>query len=151
MKLGFTATRKGCTSAQLKSAAEVLERLRPSLVNQGCCLGGDAELTQLLVMKIADESLPECTVVGHPSTNKGMTSEVALTLCDEVHQPLPPLERNGNIVANSEALLACPETAEEVVRSGTWATIRKARKHGLPIYLILPDGTIRDENTSPLR
>jgi hypothetical protein len=33
----------------------------------------------------------------------------------------------------------------EVVRSGTWATVRYARNWEKPITLLMPDGTIKQE------
>jgi predicted Rossmann fold nucleotide-binding protein DprA/Smf involved in DNA uptake len=45
------------------------------------------------------------------------------------------MARNDAIVAHSDVLLAFPRTREEVVRSGTWATIRRARKAGVEVRL----------------
>ncbi len=58
----------------------------------------------------------------------------------------PYLERNRDIVDASEVLIACPSTREEVMRSGTWATVRYARKKGMKITLIFRDGTCEKEN-----
>jgi len=47
------------------------------------------------------------------------------------------LERNLDIVKNSSLLIACPiNKNKEELRSGTWSTIRKARKHKLTIYIL---------------
>lgn len=43
--------------------------------------------------------------------------------------------RNDAIVAHSDVLLAFPQTCTEVLRSGTWATIRRARKAGVEVHL----------------
>ena len=43
-------------------------------------------------------------------------------------------------------LIACPASADEELRSGTWATIRYARRKLKRIYLILPDGTVQEES-----
>jgi hypothetical protein len=56
-----------------------------------------------------------------------------------------PLIRNRLIAARCDALLATPAEPDEVLRSGTWSTIRYARKEGKPITLILPSGEIREE------
>ncbi len=47
--------------------------------------------------------------------------------------------------ATSSVLGACPRSAEEETRSGTWPTVRYARKQGKPVYLVLPDGEVRVE------
>jgi hypothetical protein len=52
------------------------------------------------------------------------------------------LERNKDIVRESASLIAAPLQAEEQQRSGTWSTVRFARKIGKPVFLILPDGTV---------
>lgn len=53
------------------------------------------------------------------------------------------LARNAHIVAEADVLVAIPEGREkDYPRSGTWATVRRARKHGIPIYIIAQDGGI---------
>lgn len=47
----------------------------------------------------------------------------------------PYLERNNDIVKNSDVLVACPASKTEVLRSGTWATIRKARKAKIEVFI----------------
>jgi predicted Rossmann fold nucleotide-binding protein DprA/Smf involved in DNA uptake len=60
------------------------------------------------------------------------------------HPPKPPgtakelLARNRDIVAAVDVLLATPRTAKEVLRSGTWATIRYARKAHVRVLLLEP-------------
>ena len=45
----------------------------------------------------------------------------------------------------TDMLVACPKGPEEV-RSGTWSTVRFARKRGKRIVIIMPDGTVTEEN-----
>lgn len=45
--------------------------------------------------------------------------------------------RNDAIVAAADLLVAFPETAAGSLRSGTWATVRRARRAGVPV-LIFP-------------
>lgn len=45
------------------------------------------------------------------------------------------MKRNDAIVEHSDVLVAFPKTDEEELRSGTWATIRRARKAGVPVLL----------------
>ena len=47
------------------------------------------------------------------------------------------IERNHDIVEASSVLVAFPrDPAKELVRSGTWATVRYARSLGKPVFLI---------------
>jgi hypothetical protein len=43
------------------------------------------------------------------------------------------LARNDKLVELADRLIAFPKTSKEVLRSGTWATIRRARKKGIPV------------------
>ena len=54
----------------------------------------------------------------------------------------PPLERNRDIVNSVDVMFACPSGFEEEQRSGTWATMRYARKHNRVLVIIWPDGTL---------
>jgi hypothetical protein len=45
------------------------------------------------------------------------------------------MKRNDRLVDGASMLLAFPETPEEQRRSGTWATIRRARKAGVEVRL----------------
>lgn len=66
-------------------------------------------------------------------------------MSDEKREPLPYLARNCVIVDEADILLACPKGPEEQ-RSGTWATVRYARKQNKRIVIVYPDGTITTEN-----
>lgn len=49
--------------------------------------------------------------------------------------------RNDALVAACDVLLAFPKTSEEEQRSGTWATIRRARKAEKPVWMYPLDGS----------
>ena len=51
--------------------------------------------------------------------------------------PKPYLDRNRDIVDACEVLLATPDGPERL-RSGTWSTVRYARKIGKPVEVRLP-------------
>ena len=48
------------------------------------------------------------------------------------------IERNHDVVDTCDLLIAMPNTELEVVRSGTWATIRYARKLKKVIVILEP-------------
>jgi predicted Rossmann fold nucleotide-binding protein DprA/Smf involved in DNA uptake len=43
--------------------------------------------------------------------------------------------RNDRLVAHADILLAFPETGVEQIRSGTWSTVRRARKAGIGVHI----------------
>jgi hypothetical protein len=45
----------------------------------------------------------------------------------ELRPPKPYLERNHDIVDETDELFAAPKEQKEILRSGTWATVRYAR------------------------
>jgi hypothetical protein len=62
----------------------------------------------------------------------------------KVYPARKPLARNHDIVrAGKDLIIACPKAAEEQ-RSGTWMTVRHARKVGRNISIIWPNGLIED-------
>ena len=65
----------------------------------------------------------------------------------QIAEPVAPMQRNRDIVAQADTMLACPSNYTEIKRgSGTWATIKFSRRAKKPLYIIFPDGTILEEN-----
>ena len=58
------------------------------------------------------------------------------------------LERNRDIVDACDILIACPRTLKEELRSGTWATVRYARKVGKPVAILWNNGKYDYEDQS---
>jgi len=59
---------------------------------------------------------------------------------DEYRNPQDYLVRNQDIVNECDVLVATPKENNEVLRSGTWATIRRATKAKKPVLIVNPDG-----------
>jgi hypothetical protein len=112
MIVGFTGTRKGMTHTQRVQVVNILSGLQPDAFHHGGCVGADAEAHAL-----ADR----------------------LRIPTEIRPPKPYLERNHDIVDESDVLIATPGQVNEVRRSGTWATIRYARKQDTTVLLVLPE------------
>lgn len=94
----------------------------------GDCIGADAQ---------AAEIARNCgfMIIGFPPIK-----EVKRAFFKNDYE-LPPedyLIRNRSIVASSSLLIACPLTAHEVQRSGTWATVRYARLINRPVVILEP-------------
>lgn len=137
-QVGFTGTSRGLTDEQ----REELYKLLKSIANQemgyggvtlhhGDCVGADAEADSFA------RSLGYRVVIHPPSNSK------ARAYCDSKGKSLvlpekPYLMRNQDIVDACDILIACPRTADEELRSGTWATFRRARKARKPVHLLLP-------------
>lgn len=132
MNIGFTGTRHGLTWAQ---RGRLIHLLRysfnpPGVFHHGDCVGADA-MAHDLARRAGYQ------IVRHPSLNPKHRA-----FCNEgVQRKLKRyLDRNHDIVDESDILIACPYQAKEVMRSGTWATVRYARKKGKPVILMFPSG-----------
>jgi hypothetical protein len=139
MKIGFTGTRNETTLEQRSAFRIRFDRLKPPSpveLHHGCCLGADEDAMSIGAYR---------HVVGHPPTDRSFWSSYANDLSNEVREPKPYLERNKAIVDETNELWAMPE-GPEVMRSGTWATIRYARKLKRPIAIFWPDGSVTTEN-----
>ena len=64
----------------------------------------------------------------------------------KILDPRPYLARNRDIVDASDLMLACPAEQQEVLRSGTWATIRYALKRDKHLIVIHPNGAAVEHN-----
>jgi hypothetical protein len=72
-------------------------------------------------------------------------------MADAVYGPAyDNLQRDDDIARVTSELVAVPRTNREFRRSGTWTTVRRARRYGRPITLILPDGTVTGDTTDHL-
>lgn len=142
-KLGFTATQRGLTRDQRMTLGSwVAMRARNiSEAHHGDCVGGDDEFDQLL----HGATIP--TVI-HPPTIDAKRAfclrRVGFRPITEL-DPSPYLVRNHHIVQATQALWAAPGEMTEQLRSGTWATVRYARKLDRPIRFFWPDGTTTTE------
>ena len=142
--VGFTGTRRGMNEKQKKLLRSFLERLKwhckAREFHHGDCVGADEEAHE-----IARES--SYYIVVHPPINP-----ILRAFCEgnEVLDPKPYLVRNRDIVDSSDVLIACPYQEKEVLRSGTWATVRYARKRHKPIIIIFPSGRVKYESANKL-
>ena len=137
LKVGFTGTRNGMSERQLAQLGQLLmllERSQPPEdtpeLHHGGAEGADNECDQLAC-------LDGYAIVVHPCPG---------VVADEIgkynshpatwREVFPPLVRNQHIVDEVHMLIAAPETNQEQQRSGTWATVRYARKAGKPVVML---------------
>jgi hypothetical protein len=144
VSIGITGTQRGTSVAQAWSFTGVVKDLAKIYgaeprwdvtLHEGDCVGADAELTHMLLL-----AMPWARVEGHPCTIEAKRAHIE---ADVMHPVKHALERDHDIVRASEMLIACPYEMREVLRSGTWATVRYALKADVPVVMIWPDGSVR--------
>jgi hypothetical protein len=134
MKVGFTGTRHGMTTRQLEKVREQCSRTFE--LHHGDCVGADSQM-HAIAQTIG------CQIIIHPPSDT--TRRAWCQGAYYIHKPRNHLARNHDIVDATDFLLAAPYEPEETLRSGTWATIRYARKSNKPIIVIAPNGTITNQ------
>jgi hypothetical protein len=130
-RVGFTGTSNGMTEQQKHVVARLL-RYSPIELHHGDCVGADAD-----AHAIAEHQ--GLRIIGHPPVK---FTKRAWCRFHEKREPKPYLVRNHDIVDETDVLIACPNSTVEIIRSGTWATIRYARRIGRIILIVYPDGRI---------
>lgn len=138
---GFTGTRDGMTPQQKWAVRCLL--LDGTHFHNGCARGSDSESAIIAWLL----GIP---ITAHPASNVNWYDRVHIR-AQEVREPMPPLVRNKIIVEESTKIIATPKETYEYPRggpprgSGTWATIREARRRQKPLLLVWPNGDIHRE------
>jgi hypothetical protein len=120
MKIGFTGTREGMSQHQIEQFVLKMIELDPAEFHHGDCVGADAEAHDLV-----REFLPHVWIVIYPPKSD---YQRAFKTGDETKEPEAYLARDKKIVEATDFLIGAPKSNDEIIRSGTWATIRHARK-----------------------
>lgn len=126
MRIGFTGTHRGMTAAQEQVLRTILFAYGSAALHHGDCIGSDAQAHE-----IACALQREVTI--HPSTN---CTYRAWKPSPDIRTPKAYLTRNNDIVRETDMLIAAPAETTEQVRSGTWSTVRFARKLGKQVFVI---------------
>ena len=149
LRVAFTGTQRGTTGRQRRELKRRINRLidlygADHLVfAHGGCTGGDYEFHMdamraggifFDIWPSTNTKKDRSKMIKQRSLIKRLPPPVV-----KMHRPKPPLERNEDIIAGAFQLLACPKEKREVTRSGTWHTVRLARKAGrVSIRIIKP-------------
>lgn len=145
VKVGVTGSRQGMEYWQKRKFQRYLLHFKFIEFHHGDCIGVDEETHD--VVRQRDPNIP---IIIHPPLNshyRAYCGHLGGNLVDHKTIILPEAEyiqRNHNIVDACDILIAIPKEQHEVVRSGTWATVRYAIKQEKPVRLILPPGTGMD-------
>ena len=143
MIIGFTGTQDGMTPQQKQKFEALLNYYKCQEFHAGDCVGADSEAHDIALNKASK-------IVIHPPNYANKRA-----FCDKKTkngvdlQVLPEkwyIDRNHDIVDFCETMLATPREYSEQIRSGTWATIRYAKKIKKPLVVIFPDGTLKSYN-----
>lgn len=138
MKIGMTGSRDGITPEAMQSLTTFITTNLSEIneVHHGDCIGADKLFHYLCVQN-------NLKIVIHPPKYNTMR---AFCKSDTILPVKDYLERNHDIVNSCDVLLAFPASEEEVLRSGTWATIRYAKKNNKKIIIIHKNGICQNTN-----
>lgn len=134
-RVGFSGSQSGMSSEQIYAVDRLLDDdILTELAHHGDCIGSDADFHRIA-------GLQGLKTHGHPPKNP---SKRAWCKFDGIEGEKEYLDRNKDIVNFSDWMIACPPHYEEELRSGTWSTIRYARKIGRQGFIVWPDGKVTD-------
>ena len=127
--IGFTGTQRGMTNKQKSEFTKYLrlyiDKNTNVIFHHGDCIGADTDAHEI-AKKL------NCKIVIHPPKNE---KKRAFCKGDIILKQKDYLKRNKDIVDISEILIGAPDSPEKL-RSGTWSTIRYARKSEKIIIII---------------
>jgi len=130
MKVGFTGTHHGMSHLQQEALHRLLLEPTFTTFHHGDCIGADIQAHEIALY---------CgfLIVVHPPLDPRKRAWAAGSGVD-ILPPRKYLDRNKDIVDACDVLIAAPKELTEILRSGTWSTIRYARKVGKPIHILEP-------------
>lgn len=142
-KLGFTGTRDitKLNDNHFENFKEYIRLNKENIIefHHGCCMGADEWAHKI----VREAGIP---IVLHPPVCKDIVMEGLddlmfeqgiLFRADEEY-----IQRDKNIVDAVDELYGMSKSMNELQRSGTWATIRYAKKTQTPVVIVYPDGSV---------
>jgi hypothetical protein len=152
LNIGITGSRKPLPTIQIKSLYFVMMKLcldelamdgGSVAIHHGCCVGADEEAHNLA------ETMAGVSIHGHPGMDEWGKSRLTLPTgkydYDILHSRELYKTRNWNIVNVSDVLIACPaypENDKGSRRSGTWQTVRMARRASKTVKYVWANGEV---------
>ena len=136
VKIGFTGNRLGLSYLQASALTQTLMKYPVGEFHHGNCIGSD-DMAHQIVLKMFGKDV----IYIHPPINTKLERQDSIV----EFNVLPAesyLKRNHSIVDATRILIATPGEFSEVLRSGTWATIRYARQRSKQVIIIFPDGSL---------
>ena len=141
MKIGFTGSHKGMSASQAHGFSLLLisQGGKDMEFHHGDCVGADETADQLVRGYWAEGKLvihPPIKGENWARCGEPRHGKYEGTLEVEVRPQKDYLSRDRDIVNACDFLIACPLSLVEVNRSGTWYTIRYARKQEIPVIIL---------------
>lgn len=140
IKIGFTGTQVGMTDRQKGKVKDYITKLKLNNIiteaHHGDCIGADHHFHDICVSK-------RINIYIHPPKNP---SKRAFCKSNNIFPEKEYLDRNKDIVDASDILIATPKEYQEELRSGTWSTIRYARKLHKKIIIVHLNGELKVES-----
>jgi len=134
MMIGFTGNRFGLTDDHKYGIKTILDAYQNITVIHGDCVGADTEFHNLCIEYRNNNPNKQLNIHIYPPDDDKLRG---FNNGDVIMPVKPYLKRNEDIVKKCDVLIACPiDKNKEVLRSGTWSTIRKARKLNKIIHLL---------------
>lgn len=137
--IGITGSKDGISAKQRHSLEVLLTLLYLCIedpeLHHGDCVGADEEAF-LIAVRIGFAG------VVHPPIDERYRAFTDRAFPQEIRPAKGFLARNLDIARECQLLIVIPNSYEEKLRSGTWATMRYAKRYHKPIIVIWPDGSI---------
>lgn len=145
MRVGVTGPLTGGTDDQIRTLAKLLAPSAVTELHHGDAYGVDSQAHGMF-LKLKEQQ-PERRIEIHPGYSPanpdGIMSKRAFNAgADVVHPAKPFLDRDHDIAAQ-DLVIGLPRSYDEMLRSGTWATLRHAYQAGAVTLVILPDGRLK--------
>ena len=139
MIIAFTGPRTGMSTRQQDSFTEIITTYagyhfttsQNLLFFHGGCNGSDIEARDIA---LACKEYQKIDIECFPGDKDQYENNIGFD--QEVHDQMPYLWRNKNMVNACNILIATPQSLVEELRSGTWSTIRYARKIKKPCLIL---------------
>ena len=126
--IGFTGARVGMTTDQRKLVIQTLKSFNSFTLHHGDCIGADAEAHIIVRSQFKDSEI----IVHPPKVDKYR----AFCEGDIIHKPQDFTVRDRDIVKDTTILIGTPKSLDQG-KSGTWYTIRYAKRIKKPVIVIL--------------
>lgn len=131
--IGFTGTRKGLRIDQIDSIIKVFDKYTNIIAIHGDCVGADTDFHRICLKYRIEHPDKKLTINIFPPIDNKLRK---FNIGDYVHEPADYLDRNMSIIKASDIIIACPlDKQMQELRSGTWFTIRQARKRKMQLLI----------------
>lgn len=141
MIIGFTGPRSGINSTQIEIFADLFRHLDGHAMVHGGAQGADEQADT-----VAAGLIDPWNIEIFPGNEDRQRYWQCKMPRRQVHQWIAPLDRNRLVANACHVLIAAPRTASEEARSGTWTTVRYARRMRIRHVLVWPDGDVVSRN-----